>query len=270
MRPRLQMVVLALAASLLAGGLTLADSAQAANGYTTGDVNMRTGPGVNYPRIAVIPRGAAVTIRGCVRNHRWCDVSWRGWRGWVSARYLAWTRYRRPIYRPGYPPLWGGPIIQFRFERYHDRWYRGRPYYRKRHWHPDRRRRVIRRDYPIIRHDRPTIHRHRPIIRRHRPIIRRDHPIIRRDRPIIRRDRQIIRRDRPIIRRDRPTIRHHRPIIRRDHPIIRRDRPIVRRDRQFIHRPNLRRLAEQRERRLNRQGGAAHKCIVRRGQVVCR
>jgi len=106
---------------------------------------MRTGPGVNYPRIAVIPRGAAVTIRGCVRNHRWCDVAWRGWRGWVSARYLVWTRYRRPIYRPGYPPLWGGPIIVFHFDRYHDRWYRDRPWYKKRHWHPDRRRRVIRR-----------------------------------------------------------------------------------------------------------------------------
>ena len=146
MRPRLLMVVLALAASFLAGCLALPDSALAANGYTTGSVNMRTGPGVNYPRIAVIPRGAGVTIRGCVRDHRWCDVSWRGWRGWVSARYLVWTRYRRPIYRPGHPPLWGGPIIQFRFERYHDRWYRDRPYYRKRHWHPKKsKKRVIRR-----------------------------------------------------------------------------------------------------------------------------
>ena len=119
MRPRLFMVLMTLCAGLLATGLALPDTALAANGYTTGHVNMRTGPGVNYPRIAVIPRCAGVTIRGCVRDSRWCDVDWRGW---VSARYLVWTRYRRPIYRPGYPPLWGGPIIQFRFERYHDRW----------------------------------------------------------------------------------------------------------------------------------------------------
>lgn len=158
MRPRLQMVVLALVAGLLAIGLTLPDTARAADGYTTGNVNMRTGPGVNYPRIAVIPRGADVTIRGCVRNHRWCDVAWRGWRGWVSARYLVWTRYRRPIYRPGYPPLWGGPIIQFRFERYHDRWYRDRPWYRNRGWQPDRRR-AIRRNRPIVRRDQPIIRR---------------------------------------------------------------------------------------------------------------
>jgi uncharacterized protein YraI len=148
------MVVLALAAGLLAGALALPDMALAANGYTNGNVNMRTGPGVNYPRIATIPRGAGVTIRGCVRNHRWCDVAWRGWRGWVSARYLVWTRYRRPIYRPGYPPLWGGPIIQFRFERYHDRWYRDRPWHRKRHWHPKRKKRVVHRS------------RHRQIVRR--------------------------------------------------------------------------------------------------------
>jgi len=145
MRPRLIMVLMTLCAGLLVGGLALPDTALAANGYTTGAVNMRTGPGVSYPRIAVIPRGAAVTIRGCVRDHRWCDVSWRGWRGWVSARYLVWTRYRRPIYRPGYPPLWGGPIIVFRFERYHDRWYRDRPWYRQRHWHPRKKKRVVRR-----------------------------------------------------------------------------------------------------------------------------
>jgi uncharacterized protein YraI len=81
MGPRLLMVVLALAAGLLAAGLALSaglfaaglalsDTALAANGYTIGDVNMRTGPGINYPRIAIIPRGARVTIRGCVRNHR--------------------------------------------------------------------------------------------------------------------------------------------------------------------------------------------------------
>ena len=145
MRPRLQMVVLALVAGLLAGGLALPDMALAANGSTTGSVNMRTGPGVSYPRIAVIPRGAAVTIRGCVRDSRWCDVSWRGWNGWVSARYLAWIRYSQPIYRPGYPPLWGGPVILFHFDTYNDRWYRDRPWYRQRHWHPKKKKRVIRR-----------------------------------------------------------------------------------------------------------------------------
>ena len=159
MGPRLLMVVLALAAGLLAGGLALSDTALAANGYTTGNVNMRTGPGINYPRIAVIARGARVTIRGCVRNHRWCDVTWRGWRGWVSALYLVRTRYRRPIYRPGYPPLWGGPIIQFRFERYHERWYRDRPYYKKRHWHPRRKKQAVRRNRPIVRRDQPFIRR---------------------------------------------------------------------------------------------------------------
>ncbi len=151
MKPRLQMVVLAVVAGLLVTGLAMPERAFAANGYATTDVNMRSGPGVGYPRIVVIPRDAAVTIRGCLDSRRWCDVSWAGWRGWVSARYLVWARYERPIYRPGYPPLWGGPIIQFRFDLYHDRWYRDRPWYRKRHWHPDRRRPVIRRDRPALR-----------------------------------------------------------------------------------------------------------------------
>jgi uncharacterized protein YraI len=115
---------------VLVAGLVLPSSAFAALGFATGNVNMRTGPSTGYRVIVTIPRGASVRIYGCVRGFRWCDVRWGGWRGWVSSRYLS-SRgyYGRP------PSIWGPvigvPIIRFHFDRYHDRHYRGKKWYKK-------------------------------------------------------------------------------------------------------------------------------------------
>jgi len=55
----------------------------------------------------------------------WCRVYWRGFRGWVSRRYLRYGEYR--------PRVHGPPIIYFeyrdrRWHDDHDRWHRHRPY----------------------------------------------------------------------------------------------------------------------------------------------
>jgi uncharacterized protein YraI len=54
--------------------------------------NMRAGPGTNFPLVVSIPAGATGLVVGQCRSpqdrrsaHPWCEVSWRGHRGWTSA-----------------------------------------------------------------------------------------------------------------------------------------------------------------------------------------
>ncbi len=73
--------------------------AQAASGYSTANVNMRTGPDTDFPPVEVIPEGEPVNIRGCLDDESWCDVIWDGQRGWVYSEYLAFEQ------RGAYVPL---------------------------------------------------------------------------------------------------------------------------------------------------------------------
>ncbi len=121
-------------------GLLAATSAHAANGYTTGNVNMRAGPGVSYARIVVIPVRSAVAIENCTQAARWCLVRWRGYRGWVSGRYLRFSQPRSRIIAP--PPY---VIFDFGYRSRvwrgrHDRWHGVRPL-------PKKKKRVIRRNW---------------------------------------------------------------------------------------------------------------------------
>lgn len=61
--------------------------AQAAPGMVTGNVNVRTGPGVNYTAVGTVLYGEDVDIAQCKRG--WCFISHRGADGWVSQKYLA-------------------------------------------------------------------------------------------------------------------------------------------------------------------------------------
>ncbi len=74
-----------LAASLIAA--TLPAAAFAAEGWTTGGVTVREGPGAGYKAIATAPKCAHV-IRHA-EDYGWVDVSWDGYRGWIPAEYLA-------------------------------------------------------------------------------------------------------------------------------------------------------------------------------------
>ncbi len=53
----------------LAGSLLLPAAAEASDGFVTGDVNLRAGPGTDYPRITVLPEGAPVEIYGCLSGY---------------------------------------------------------------------------------------------------------------------------------------------------------------------------------------------------------
>ena len=120
----------------------VAAPALAATAQVTADLNLRAGPSTRYPVIGSVPYGHTLTVYGCLQGYSWCDVSYRGARGWVSANYLNY-RYAnnwRPI------PYWGSrigvPVIAFSFGDYSYRHYRNYDWYRHRdRWmgHNDRR-----------------------------------------------------------------------------------------------------------------------------------
>lgn len=53
---------------------------------TTSNLNLRTGPGKQYPVDSVIPAGALVDIVSC--GHEWCHLKWGGKIGYSDARWL--------------------------------------------------------------------------------------------------------------------------------------------------------------------------------------
>ena len=111
------------AGAILAASATIA---MAAPGVTKGSVNLRAGPGTGYARIVTIPAGARIDVLRC---SRWCEVVFRGYRGWASAAYIA----RRPappprVYPRGYyafpdrsqchgPEVWSRPWCENPLER---------------------------------------------------------------------------------------------------------------------------------------------------------
>ncbi|MGO7873592.1 SH3 domain-containing protein [Rhizobium leguminosarum] len=117
-----------------AGMLMLAPAmAQAAEGYSTANVNMRAGPSTRYPAVAVIPAGSSVEIRGCLSEVNWCDVEFYGGRGWVSGQYVQALYQQRRVYvGPQYYRPLGIPMIRFSVDNYWDRYYRNRDFYRDR------------------------------------------------------------------------------------------------------------------------------------------
>lgn len=65
----------------------LLPAAQAAPATVTSNVNVRSGPGANYPVIDAVRRGQTVDVRQCQANY--CEIRSRDSRGWVSSNYLA-------------------------------------------------------------------------------------------------------------------------------------------------------------------------------------
>jgi len=117
------------AAGALAASLVWSGTALAVPGEATGDVNMRTGPGTQYQRIATIPAGAPVEVLGCPS---WCQVVYAGRQGWVSSNYVAAASsrgYAPPVYAyepaPRYAYRSAPPVVYFDYDRprWRDRYY---------------------------------------------------------------------------------------------------------------------------------------------------
>lgn len=76
---------LALACGLLVSGPVLAEVAATA----TTDLNIRSGPGPQYPVIGTIAGNDTTTVTGCLQNSKWCQVRYEGKTGWSYSQYLA-------------------------------------------------------------------------------------------------------------------------------------------------------------------------------------
>ncbi len=75
----------------VAGSTALISSVFAAEelrGATTAQSIMYAGPGDAYPRGLRLTAGLQIGIQGCTDGATWCDVEWRGKRGWVLAAAL--------------------------------------------------------------------------------------------------------------------------------------------------------------------------------------
>ena len=53
------------------------------------DLNMRSGPGPEYPVLAVIGMNDPVVVTGCIDGSKWCAVAYNGVMGWSYSDYLA-------------------------------------------------------------------------------------------------------------------------------------------------------------------------------------
>lgn len=125
------------AIAVLCIGLAAAGGAQAQSnvGYATSNANLRAGPDTGYPRVSTVPAGAALDIYGCVDDWSWCDVQWRGERGWMSAGLIEYERNGSRYYVDDRGAWLGLPILTFALDIYWADHYLRRPWYHEHdHW----------------------------------------------------------------------------------------------------------------------------------------
>ncbi|HWX66986.1 MAG TPA: SH3 domain-containing protein [Rhodanobacter sp.] len=128
--------------------------AQAADGFVTGNVNLRAGPDSEYPLILTVPVGTPVNIQGCTTGWEWCDVITMGTRGWVAGTFIQYQYQNQPVVVQEYGANIGIPIVSFVIGAYWGNYYSNRPFYRQRNYWYHR---------PIISRPPPRpIHRPRP------------------------------------------------------------------------------------------------------------
>jgi len=93
--------------------LATATASLASTGWSTGDVNMRQGPGTGYYTVGAIPRCASFTVYA--EDRGWYQVNWRGVVGWVSGRYVAYNdnhcHYQAPVQRAPLPAAISGSVL---------------------------------------------------------------------------------------------------------------------------------------------------------------
>jgi len=73
----------------LFGALLFAGPASAVTAYSpTGHLNVRSGPGFQYPVVGEMQQNVPAAVTGCISNYTWCGVAIGGVTGWASAEYL--------------------------------------------------------------------------------------------------------------------------------------------------------------------------------------
>jgi len=60
-------------------------------------LNVRSGPGPQYPVIGAIPANGKATIIGCIQDSMWCQVNVGGKQAWAYSKYLTATLSGRSL-----------------------------------------------------------------------------------------------------------------------------------------------------------------------------
>ncbi|MFW6077367.1 MAG: DUF1236 domain-containing protein, partial [Hyphomicrobiales bacterium] len=100
-------------ASALAAVIAAPSMAMALDAVAVTDLNMRAGPGSQYPIVTTIESNGAVEILGCLEDAQWCQVNWQGNQGWSYSEYLAVTETGEQIYVPQARSVLDIPIVAF-------------------------------------------------------------------------------------------------------------------------------------------------------------
>ena len=121
---RVSLVIGFVAATLLSAGM-----AHAADGKLASAVQLRAGPDDKYPSVTRLAKGLSIDIHGCLKTWDWCDVSWRGDRGWVEAAAINYTRGDRRLSVRQLGPQVGIPEVTFQLNSYWDQNYNHSSWY---------------------------------------------------------------------------------------------------------------------------------------------
>jgi uncharacterized protein YraI len=74
----------------LAAAMLMSTSAFAALSVSaTADLNIRGGPGPQFPVLGMIRANDQAAVQGCIEGSKWCQVSYQGISGWVYGDYLS-------------------------------------------------------------------------------------------------------------------------------------------------------------------------------------
>ena len=99
----------AMAGVLMAmSGAAFADTAVSA----VTDLNVRAGPGPQYPVVGVLAAGQSATLNGCLENSKWCTIAEANGPGWVYSDYVTADFGGTRVVLTERPPDAGFAIVQ--------------------------------------------------------------------------------------------------------------------------------------------------------------
>ena len=80
----------------------------------TTPLNIRSGPGPEYPVIGAIPTNGQAAILGCIEGSQWCQISYNGAQGWAYSQYMTGANVRTlpPVAYTAPPATTGTTIVR--------------------------------------------------------------------------------------------------------------------------------------------------------------
>lgn len=83
-----RIIALATVAALAGTAFAGTAVAQTTSATATAELNIRSGPGPQYPSVGFIAAGDSAAVDGCLQNSKWCRVTYDGVTGWSYSDYL--------------------------------------------------------------------------------------------------------------------------------------------------------------------------------------